>query len=218
MQKPLERIVVGSPAIPSSLSPDQLARLQFYRSLIQLIRDSGGAVNVCTVNDQPVAVSCWLPPGIRPTFISLWSSGLLGALFRLGLKSPYRLWYFQHLMDYLYTTGLMERGWAQQDGAYVETLATDPEQAGHGYGTGLLRWQIERHQEQFPSTPVFLDTNSDYAQKVYKRLGFVEINRRALEADINEYGCREKSIGSKSSARNAPLHEFRVMMLDRILL
>lgn len=55
---------------------------------------------------------------------------------------------------------------------------TDPEHAGHGYAIQLLKWRLLQHEEQAPEVPVLLETASDYAQKIYERLGFRELSRK----------------------------------------
>lgn len=115
----------------------------------------------------------------------------------------------------MYTTALKGFSSGQYDGAYVEILGTDPAQTGHGYGAGLLEWQIEQHRRSHPHVAIFLDTNSDYAQKVYEKLGFVEINRGTLSAKIDKHGCKFQSPDSEAENQaTGDTHTFRVMMLS----
>lgn len=97
---------------------------------------------------------------------------------------------------------------------YVEILGRDPKHPGRGYGNALLEWQIENHQHNLPNAPVFLDTAADFAQKTYERLGFVLIGKRAMKAEIDEYGCRAKTAGREDTMGDASaVRGFRAMML-----
>jgi len=208
---------IESPNAPAglTLSRKQYQRLNIYRSLIRLARLTGGSVDVLSVDSRPVAVSCWLPPHNRPSLLLLWRSGLLGSIFHLGIISAYRLLFFKSMVDRLYTSGLQGLSITQSDGAYVEILGTDPTHSGHGYGAKLLQWQIIRHQHMSPDAPVFLDTNSDYAQKIYEELGFIEINRKRLpRARIDRNGCDVGTIrlGMESQVP-CDTHAFRILML-----
>lgn len=217
LKSPLEAVHKADTSDRLDMTPEQRGRLAIYRGLIRLTRHLGGNVDVVVLRDRPVAVSCWLPPNARPSLFSLWTSGMLRSILRLGVVSTYRLLSFQLLIDRLFSRGVRDLPFTQHDGAYVEILGTDPTAAGHGYGSMLLDWQIERHWRLFPKSPVFLDTNSDYAQRVYERLGFIQIGKGTLEARIDEYGCNNKVLetGSHPGA-NGRAYTFRALMLYRV--
>ena len=70
-------------------------------------------------------------------------------------------------------------------------LGTDPMHAGHGYAGKLLKRQIEQHQKTRPEVPVYLETATDHAQKVYERLGFKELGREPEKLPgVDKRGCK----------------------------
>lgn len=139
---------------------------------------------------RPVAVIIWLPAKVRPTFLPLLRSGFISAVLRcFGLIGAYRLWYFENELSKLYARALDPLGIKQEDGAFVQIIATDPGHAGHGYSGGLLRWQIYRHRKSSSEDiPVLLDTVSDFGQKVYERLGFTMLVKGRIETGRDAKG------------------------------
>ena len=134
-------------------------------------------------DERPVAVIIWLPPRVRPSFLSFFRSGFLSAAFKcFGLIGIYRLWYFENELSKLYARALDPLGYKQEHGAFVQIIATDPDHAGHGYSADLLQWEIDRHQKSAEKgNPVFLDTVSDFGQKVYERVGFTMLVKGRIE-------------------------------------
>lgn len=181
------------PSDSENISTVSASRLAFWRSTCALTRRLGGHIDVAVAPNEkiPAAVACFLPPGIRPGFISLLISGWLAALFRLGARTAYRFQNGYLLGEKLWHPALVAFGERYQDGAYVLVVGTDPSHAGHGHAAKLLQWQISRQKEESPAVPVYLETASDYAQRVYEKLGFEEVTRGQMNLQgVDERGCR----------------------------
>ena len=97
----------------------------------------------------------------------------------------------------------------------MEILGSDPAYAGKGYGTALLQWQIQRHQEQHPGVIVFLDTGTDRAQRNYERLGFRETNRKRMDLDLDQEGLPMKEkLTDEERALRPDWHCLRRLVLE----
>lgn len=202
--------------VPSDEHLDSAAssRLNWYRALFPMIRRIGGHVDVATPpdSDVPAAVSCFLPPGRRPSAYSLTMSGWLKSLFLMGPRTTYRFQSTFLLGEKNWPKVLKPLGLKEHDGAYCILLATDPSHAGKGYAGKLLKWQIDRHAEQLPGVPVYLETATDYGQRVYEKIGFKEMTRVQVELDVDEQGFRMPHEGA-DGARQQPYLALRLMML-----
>ncbi|KAK4623073.1 uncharacterized protein CLAFUR5_06851 [Fulvia fulva] len=149
--------------------------VRFDRALFPLIRKIGGKTEVALApgTDTPVAVCCFLPPKLRPGAYFLFMSGWLSVLLAQSVTTTYR---FQR--GYLKGEKMWQRlGEPVDDGTYVLILGTDPRHAGHGYAGKLLQHVLEQHEKAHPGVPVYLETATDHAQRVYERLGFQEMWR-----------------------------------------
>ena len=93
-------------------------------------------------------------------------------------------------------------------------IGTDTKHTGHGYARMLLQWQIEQHGRQFPGVPVFLDTSTDYGQRVYERLGFRELGRKHMTLEVDADGFKPGAGGGESYLEDLTLHSSRIMVWD----
>ena len=185
--------------------------------MVHLAREAGGSIEVAVNpdSDQVAAISCWFSPTTRPSIPWMFRSGLVWVLCRFGLRGLLRLWRFHSAVDSIYAKSLSSRGVQQSHGAYVWVVGTDPAHAGHGYAAGLLKWQIENFRMDNPKVPIYLETSTDHAQRVYERLGFRELGRNTFDLEIDQNGFR------KARAQHQPenfdkvkCHALRVLMLD----
>lgn len=154
----------------------------------------GGSVYTATPpnSEEPAAALCWLPPHIRPTFKSLWQSGLIRVFSRLGFRGLYHFIRYRFAQDQLYGRSLAPSGYSESEGAFVEIIGTAPVHAGRGYSAKLLQWQIEQHEQCFPDAPIFLDTDSEYGKKIYERLRFRALGQMTFEFRTDENGFRKE--------------------------
>ncbi|KAI5363786.1 putative GNAT domain, acyl-CoA N-acyltransferase [Septoria linicola] len=169
------------------------SRLALWRATLPLTRRLGGDINVAIPpgTNSPAAVVCYLPPGVRPRYLSLLLSGWISAFLRLGLKTAYRFREDFELGERLWPPVLKPLGERYDTGAYVLVVGTNPEHAGHGYAGRLLQWRLERHDRECPKVPVYLETATDHAQRVYERLGFEEmVRKRVMLPSVDERGCK----------------------------
>jgi GNAT superfamily N-acetyltransferase len=192
LEKRLDPVVV-EPSAAETLTYQQSARIKFFLAAIRFTRVVGGTVAAAMSEGtgQLASVICWLPPHVQPTFSAPFRSGWLRALFRLGLTGILRRKHFKSTLGELYARLLSPLGYRKPDGGFVSIIGTDPSHAGHGYAASLLDWQIQRHQQQYPGAPVFLHTVSEFAQKVYERIGFVYLGRQQIDiGSRDQFGCR----------------------------
>ena len=171
--------------------------LRLWRSLFPLARTLGGYTDVTVLPDSdfPIAVSILLPPGVRPGYISLLTSGWISSFVKLGPKSAYRFRQGHVLAEKLWPPVLQPLNEKYETGAYVLVLGTNPEHAGHGYAGKLLQWQIEKYRPAFPRAPIYLETATDPAQRVYERLGFKEMKREQMKLPgVDERGCKATKV------------------------
>lgn len=196
------------PSVPDEvdiITGASAARLASWRATISLTRSVGGFVDVAIApnEDVPAAVSCFLPPGVRQGFFALLMSGCIFLPFKLGLRAAYRSRYNYRFAEALWHPVLESSGEQLQAGGNVLVLGTDPSHAGHGYAAQLLQWQIERHREESPGVPIYLETATDHAQKVYERLGFEEKARGGVHLrGVYEQGLKlPKLSGSRNDGK-----------------
>lgn len=193
----------------------QSKRLDFYITVLRFVRNTGGSVDIALPigSKQAAAVSLWLPPRIRPSLLALVRAGFLSAVYQLaGHKSLFRLWNYEKVVEKLFNTALLPLGRSQTDGAYLQMLGTDPDQAGNGYAEQLLRWQIEEHKNTFPHTPIYLETNKCYAQKIYERVGFCVLASQAVSTGTDADGFQRVLEKDKSGVDLEKDHIVRVMV------
>lgn len=197
-------------------TPAQAARVNFYRTMLQHTRLIGGCVNVAVVpkTEHPVAVVCWLPPKRRPTLLSLWQSGWLSSWLGFGFLGLYRLLKYMYGIEAFYKRLTTPMGCRGRDGGFVAIVGTDTNYAGHGYARMLLQWQIQQHRRQFPGLPVFLDTSTDYGQRVYEKLEFRELGRKHTALNVDGEGFRRDVANGESYLQDRTLHSSRIMIRD----
>jgi GNAT superfamily N-acetyltransferase len=148
---------------------------EFYRSEIEDALDRG-EVWAAYENGFPVALVCWLPPGVFPA---------------QGLRALVR---FAKLMPTILKTSHPAKGAEllsaiQQDHPtdrhyYVSLLATDPLRQGKGLGKELLRPILERcNQEGFDC---YLETQKESNVAYYENQGFLTKDRFDVGSDSPE--------------------------------
>lgn len=187
---PLEPVRIGNihDATPA-MTRQQAARVAFYRALIELVHILRGQILVAEVStsmeappgDNIAAILLWLPPNKRLGALdiaTLWRSGFIPLMvpWRYGVTGFHRI-------DVVYEANVKSmfaktlkavppNGYREHDCGFVQMVAINPSHAGKGYAATLLKYQIDRHFQEYPDRPVVLDTTTTNAIKVYEKLGF----------------------------------------------
>lgn len=177
-------------------------------------------------DEVPIAVACFFPPNTRPTMYSEFRAGLYAAARQFGyLVGVPRILWFQNVRSSLYTC-LGETGEKQVEGAYVEIVGVDPEYRGAGFGGRLLEWTVQEYSAGFTSRdgdgdegagvkgrvvpPVYLETATPYAVRLYEKLGFRVLAEKAMEIEVDAQGLKRS--GREEWERGE--HRFRMMRLE----
>ncbi|KAI4236067.1 MAG: hypothetical protein LQ349_002781 [Xanthoria aureola] len=227
---------IASTATP--LTPLQTRRLAFYRSWFALVRIHKGAVTLAytpsttnpvpssTAPDPPLfttspsnaiaAVVLLLPPHARPSWsepLIGWRSGLLHALFGLGLRGIWRVAVtFEGNVERMISEGLKARNVAGGDQGNLvmcHGCVRNPQWEGKAPARRLFDWAIrrwwtrEREAGRAP-TPVWLDTSIDEGVRAYEEIGFEILGECAVEtgADVNGIKLEPEPTGeAKGKAR-----------------
>lgn len=213
---PVGLVDIPPPPVNELLSQAQIARLDFYRVFLKTVRRIGAATYIAIPPDseQPAAVLSWLPAKARPSIFDIVLGGFATSVLRLGgLRGAFNVWSYQKIVDSLFATYLSS---PVAQGAYVQILGTDPAQSGHRYAEQLLTWQLAQHQKAEPTVPVYIETNTEYAQRIYERVGFRELGRAIVETGTNADGYQvgKKLQGQELEAVNNR-HVSRAMVFDR---
>ncbi|KAK7885554.1 hypothetical protein LTR67_010347 [Exophiala xenobiotica] len=203
------------------MSKPQTSRVKFYRSLIRLTRLIGGSVMVAEVSSSgtanPVdkdfgAIILWLPPFNRLSdidIITMWRSGMLGLIFpwHYGLKGFYRIMMvFEANVHSMFSKTLPDlppKGFKEQECAFVQMIASNPDYAGKGYASKLLKYQMDQHFAQHSDKPVILDTTTHQGIRAYERLGFKLLAETPVTTDTDEKGIRLRNPVNEESRRRS---------------
>lgn len=195
----------------------QRRRVSFYRALIQLVVEAGGQVNVVQVESEIASILLWLPPYARPNVLAILKSGFVRlAVWEYGLRSAWRVQVtFEGNVQRL-IKGRVDL--KEEEYGFVQMLATDVSHAGKQYGSILLKWQIELHKHQCPTSPgVLLDCTSERAVALYReKFGFSLLGEIRVETGTDSQGInldhRDREFGrKKAEAQRACVQ--RVMVL-----
>jgi GNAT superfamily N-acetyltransferase len=195
--------------------------VKFYHALIKLVRLIGGSVSVASVptstpessnddskTDDIGAILLWLPPKKRVTLpgsiLKLYTAGYFGAAKRYGLKSLYRVeGVFEGNVKAMFDDKVKSRGFDPADCGFVQLVAANPKFQGKGYANSLLKWQCERHFEEFKGVPVILDTTTERGIRSYVRLGFELLDQRKVTTGTDARGIKLKKDAEESIKQEA---------------
>ena len=194
----------------------QKSRVRLYRALIKLTRLSGGSVTVAEVpskadtNDMRNssnstlgrdvgAILLWLPPGNRLSTLDirvLYRSGFLALTlpWHYGLKGFHRIdLVFEGNIRKMWSQtlpNLPPHGFKESDCGFVQMLASNPQCAGKGYASALLKYQLQQHFAEFPDRPAILDTTTLQGIRAYERLGFKLLASKPVETGTDKHGMK----------------------------
>lgn len=117
-----------------------------------------------------------MPPGKRvDNFWTLLPAGLVGMVWRVGLKGAYRmLGEFGPQTDKMKAKGLK----GAKRYYYVFFLATDEKARGRGLSSVLIREAQEMGRKE--GLPVWLEATTAYSWRLYEHLGFETVDRVML--------------------------------------
>jgi GNAT superfamily N-acetyltransferase len=188
----------------------QSSRVKFYHALVKLVRLTEGSILLASVpfsspegvqnepkTDDIGAILLWLPPKKRvslPRSIpKIYASGFLGALKSYGLNSLWRiLGVFEANVEKMLNAQVKPRGFQPSECGFVQMLASNPKYAGKGYASALLKWQLQRHFEEFEGVPVILDTSTEQGVRAYLKLGFELLDQRKVATGTDARGIALK--------------------------
>ncbi|KAI4270611.1 MAG: hypothetical protein L6R38_007076 [Xanthoria sp. 2 TBL-2021] len=234
LTSPLDPIASTS----TPLTPLQARRLAFYRSWFALVRSHCGAVTLAytpsttypapssAAPDPPLfttspsnaiaAVVLLLPPHARPSWFEpliAWRSGLLPALFGLGLRGIWRVAVtFESNVERMISEGLKARkvaGGDQGNLVMCHGCVRNPQWEGKAPAQRLFDWAIrrwwkrERESGESP-TPVWLDTSIDEGVRAYEAIGFEVLGECAVDTGADAKGIKlepESTEEAKEKAR-----------------
>jgi len=212
VSEPLKPVAIGRVnGEAPQMSKLQTSRVKFYRSLIRLTRLIGGSVMVAEVSSSGTADSVdkhfgaillWLPPFKRLSdidIITMWRSGMLSLMppWHYGVKGFYRvMMVFESNVHSMFSKTLPKlppKGYKEQECGFVQMIASNPDYAGKGYASKLLKYQMDQHFAQHPDKPVILDTTTHQGIRAYERLGFKLLAETPVTTDTDEMGIRLKN-------------------------
>ncbi|KAL8836794.1 MAG: hypothetical protein Q9205_000496 [Flavoplaca limonia] len=217
----------------------QARRLAFYRSWFSFVRAYSGAVTLAytptamhpapsvasadprlfktSPSNSIAAVVLLLPPHARPSWFEPlvgWRSGLLSALFGLGLRGVWRVAVtFEGNVERMISKGLKARnvaGGDQRNLVMCHGCVRNPQWQGQAPARRLFDWAIqqwwkrERESGGRP-TPVWLDTSIDEGVRAYEAIGFEVLGECGVDTGADAKGIKlepESSEEVKDKARN----------------
>jgi GNAT superfamily N-acetyltransferase len=153
--------------ITLAFSTDPMARWSFpspatYLAVMpDVARAFGGrgfAHGTVHLVENGFAAAMWLPPGVEPDLERL---GVLTEQHADKQRLPEMMTVFEQ-MDLYHPK---EPCW------YLPLIGVDPARQGHGYGSALLRYALERCDRD--RTPAYLESSNPRNVPLYERHGFV---------------------------------------------
>ncbi|KAL8672748.1 MAG: hypothetical protein Q9168_002802 [Polycauliona sp. 1 TL-2023] len=202
----------------TSLTTLQARRLAFYRSWFALVRAHSGAVTLAytpsssspqdpqlfttSPSDSIAAVVLLLPPHARPSWFEpliAWRTGLLAALFGLGLRGVWRVAVtFEGNVEQMISRGLKARKVARGDQRNLvmcHGCVRNPQWEGQAPARRLFDWAIQRWWQRERDaggvpTPIWLDTSIDEGVRAYEAIGFEVLGECAVETGANVRGIK----------------------------
>ncbi|KAI1610065.1 hypothetical protein EDD37DRAFT_147296 [Exophiala viscosa] len=229
ISEPLQPVEIGRINGPTpKMSNLQKSRVMFYRTVIRLTRLVGGEAWVAEVpssesDGAPTdvgAIVLWLPPRKRLAdhdVFTLWRSGILNLTlpWHYGFTGLYRIQFvFEANVASMIAKNLPE-GFQMVECGFPQIIARNPKYPGKGYASQLFKHILDRHFEEYPGTPVLLDTSTDQGVRAYERLGFKLIDQVPVETDTDETGIRlTKAVtaGAKQRIRDTCVQRVMVKM------
>ena len=161
----------------TTLLPDADVReqklIQMFTGTVKLTFAAGG-IAVRTQGFEAVAL--WLPPGKSVGFWAVMKSGFASA--RFAVTPP-----FPNLRRMMATLREFDESHKQQmpdPHWYLMALGVDPTHQGEGHGSALVRWGIQRADNN--NRPVYLETETGANASFYERLGFDVLDEITIEA------------------------------------
>ncbi|KAL8690830.1 MAG: hypothetical protein Q9218_003810 [Villophora microphyllina] len=212
----------------SPLKPLQARRLAFYRSWFRLVRAHSGSVSLAytpsatypgaaqssatsaldpqlfttSPSNSIAAVVLLLPPHARPSWFEplvAWGTGLLSALFGLGLRGVWRVAVtFEGNVGRMISDGLKVRNIAEGDEGNLvmcHGCVRNPQWEGKAPARKLFDWAIKRWWEKERAagvklTPVWLDTSIDEGVRAYEEIGFEVLGECAVDTGADAQGIK----------------------------
>ncbi|KAH7396867.1 acyl-CoA N-acyltransferase [Phaeosphaeria sp. MPI-PUGE-AT-0046c] len=186
---PLSRLMFGdggAQALTSAMGP-QIARQMTKLNMLYLVaRDS--------VTQDVVAVAQWTLPveDSSGTSESQQNQGerqeLDDEIFAKNLPSGSNI---EVVMDFTVGLRTLEQQLLEGEKHYsLDNLATHPEHRGQGLASRLIKWVLQRADEE--RTLVYLETGSENAaRRMYERLGFKERGVYVMD-DLGRFASKER--------------------------
>jgi ribosomal protein S18 acetylase RimI-like enzyme len=110
-------------------------------------------------------VAVWLPFKVyKEKFFQALICSIKGKMYKLGMEASRRV---KPIRD---TNNKAHLEFSPSDHWYLQTLGINPPYQGKGYGTILMRYMLEKVDEN--PLPVFLETSTERNVRFYERLGF----------------------------------------------
>lgn len=140
---------------------------------------------VLTTADQPRGVAVWLPPGeTAMTDNRIAAAGLDAAPAMLGYEAFGRLMSAMAHVERYREQDMPARHW------YLALIGVDPEYAGKGIGSALLRPILEDADSD--GVPCYLETAEERNEAFYERHGFETVRHGTLPGTAVDYWTMQR--------------------------
>ena len=156
----LARAFLDDP-VTSHLLPDPATRAKALPRMFKLLFKLGLPHGACFVTSGYEAVTLWRPP--NGWHVHLWD---------YIVNAPELLAVFgTNLFGVMDTMGRIEKFHTHTPHWYLQTIGTDPDRQGKGYGGRILRSQLGVADAQ--GVPCYLESSKDTNLPIYQSFGFV---------------------------------------------
>lgn len=159
LSKTLARAFLDDP-LTAHFFPDETQRAKKLPPMFALLFKLGLPHGACYVTDNYESVALWRPPGQwhlhvwdyivnAPAMISIFGGGALNIVS---------------------TMDRIEKQHPKANHFYLQTVGTDPDKQGKGFGGAIIRHQLAKADAA--GVPCYLESSKDTNIPVYQSLGF----------------------------------------------